>query len=210
MATRNPAKYRVYGLGEWGINTEARVFNNYRVEEFNAMELAAQGLELRYGMDVGWVDKTAAIFTLYDKEQKIIYIFDEFYKSGCQLAEITEALNAMKIGKTRIFVDSSEPRTIAYLKQQGINAAPCIKGKDTVKAGYMFLQDNTIVVHPQCKNMINELENLCYAKSKMTGEFTEEFENHDFTHACDAARYAYSNIYTQTKMKTINKNTLSL
>ena len=210
METRNPAKYRVYGRGEWGINVDSRVFSNFRVEEFDALQLAAQGLECRYGLDVGWTDPTAAIFTLYDRAQKKIYIFNEFYKSGCQLEEIAAALKTMNVGKTRIYVDAAEPRTVAYLKQQGINAAPCLKGKDSVRMGYMFLQDHTLIVHPSCKNMILELENLCYARSKTTGEFTDEFEDHRYTHACDSARYAYSDIYTQTKLKTINKSKLSL
>lgn len=41
MEKRNPAKYRVYGLGEWGVDTEGLVITNWRKENFNAMELAA-------------------------------------------------------------------------------------------------------------------------------------------------------------------------
>jgi phage terminase large subunit len=83
MAVRNPAKYRVYGLGEWGVDAEGLVITNWRKEEFDAMELAASGLEHRAGCDIGWVDKTAIIDTLYDKENHVIYVFNEFYKSGC-------------------------------------------------------------------------------------------------------------------------------
>lgn len=210
METRNPAKYRVYGRGEWGINVEAKVFNNYKVEAFDAMELAAKGFVLRCGIDLGWIDKTAIIQTLYDRENKTIYVCSEFYKSGCQLSEIAAAIKEMGITKSRIYVDSAEPRSIQYLRNEGINAAAAIKGKDTVKAGYMFLQDNQIIIHPSCSNMIMELDNLCYAKSKLTGEYTDDFENHAFTHACDAARYAYSDIYTNKSLKTINKAALSL
>lgn len=210
MATRNPAKYRVYGLGEWGVDPAGKVIQNYRVEEFNPMELAASGLEHRAGCDLGWIDKTAIINTLYDREQGIIYVFDEFYKSGCQLSEVAAAIGDMNLKKTRLYVDSSEPRSIQYFKNEGINAVPANKGKDSVKLGYMFLQDNLIIVHPSCKNMINEFENLCYAKSKLTGEYTEEFNDHAYTHACDALRYAYSDIYTNKKLKTFNKMALSL
>jgi phage terminase large subunit len=210
MAVRNPKKYRVYGLGEWGVDTDGTVINNYRVEEFDAMALAASGLEHRCGMDVGWVDPTAITNTLYDRENKTIYVFEEFYKSGCQLEDMAAAIKKMNIGKTRVFVDSAEPRTVAYLKQESINAAPCAKGKDSVRSGYMFLQDHLIIVHPSCKNLIVEFENLVYKKSKLTGEYTEEFEDHRYTHACDSLRYAYSDIYTNTKLKTLSKTTLSL
>lgn len=210
MATRNPAKYRVYGLGLWGVDSEGLVITNWRSESFNPMDLAAQGLEHRAGLDLGWIDKTAIIDTLYDRQNKTIYVFNEFYKSGCQLSTIADALKEMNLQKTKVYVDAAEPRSIQYFKQEGLNTVACAKGKDSVKAGYMFLQDNLIIVHPSCKNMIVELENLSYKKSKLTGEYTDEFEDHTFTHACDALRYGYSDIYTNTKLKTFNKAALSL
>lgn len=112
MEKRNPAKYRVYGLGEWGVDASGLVITNWRKEAFNAMELAAIGLEHRAGLDLGWIDKTAIIDTLYDRENKIIYVFNEFYKSGCQLSEIASAIGDMNLKKTKIFVDSAEPRSI--------------------------------------------------------------------------------------------------
>ena len=209
MEIRNPAKYRVYGRGEWGVDTEGLVITNWRKEEFNPMELAALGYEHRAGMDLGWIDKTAVIDSLYDRENRTIYVFNEFYKSGCQLSDIAKAIGDMNLKKTKIYVDAAEPRSIQYFKQEGINATPCSKGRDSVKAGIMFLQDSLIIVHPSCQNFINELENFSYIKSKVTGEYTED-TTHEWSHAIDACRYAYSDIYTQTKLKTFNKDLLSL
>ena len=169
MESRNPAKYRVYGRGEWAVDSEGLVITNWKTEEFDPMSLAAT-MEHRAGMDLGWVDKSAIIDSLYDRENKIIYVFNEFYKSGCQLSELATAIKNMNLTKTKIFVDAAEPRSIQFFRQEGINAAPCSKGKDRVKAGLMFLQDHLIIVHPKCKNFINELENFSYIKSKITGE----------------------------------------
>lgn len=209
MAVRNPAKYRVYGLGEWGVDTEGLVITNWRIEEFNPMELASSGLEHRAGCDLGYIDKTAIIDTLYDRENKTIYVFNEFYKSGCQLEQIVTAVKDMNLNKTRLYVDAAEPRTIQHFRNNGINATPCAKGKDSVKAGLMFLQDSLIIVAPGCQNFITELENFSYIKSKLTGEYTEE-TTHEYSHAIDACRYAYSDIYTNKKLQTLNKNILSL
>lgn len=209
MIVRNPAKARVYAFGEWGVDSEGLVIKNWRKEEFNAMELAAAGLEHRAGIDLGWVDKTAIIDTLYDRENKIIYVFNEFYKSGCQLSDIVSAIGNMNLRKTKIFVDSAEPRSIQFFKQEGINAVGCSKGKDSVKAGLMFLQDVLIIVHPSCQNFIMELENFSYIKSKITGEWTED-TTHEWSHAIDACRYAYSDIYTNKKLKTLSKSSFSL
>lgn len=209
MEIRNPAKYRVYGLGEWGIDSEGLVITNWRKEVFDPMALSALGYEHRAGCDLGWIDKTAIIDTLYDKDNKTIYVFNEFYKSGCQLTEIVNAIAEMNLKKTKLYVDSAEPRSIQFFKQEGINAVGCTKGKDSVKAGLMFLQDCLIVVHPKCRNFITELENFSYIKSKQTGEYTDD-TTHEWSHAIDACRYAYSDIYTNTKLKTFSKDALSL
>ena len=209
MEVRNPAKYRIYGRGEWGIDAEGLVIQNWRKEIFNPMDLAALGYEHRAGLDLGWTDPSAVIDTLYDRANKTIYVFNEFYKPGCQLSELANAIKDMNLQKTKVYVDAAEPRTIQFFRQEGINAVACAKGKDSVKTGLMFLQDHLIIVHPKCKSFINELENFSYIKSKTTGEWTDD-TTHEFSHAIDACRYGYSDIYTQTKLKTFDKASLGL
>lgn len=209
MYVRNPKKARVFCDGEWGIDIDGLVFTNWKSEAFDVMELAAKGYEHRAGLDLGWVDKTAITNSLYDRDNKVIYVFEEFYKSGCQLEEIVAAIGEMKIGKTKIYVDAAEPRSIEYFKKQGVNATKSIKGSDSVRAGLMFLQNHYIIVHPSCKNLIIELENFSYIKSKITGEYTED-TTHEYSHAIDSLRYSYSDIYTQSKLKTLDKSVLNL
>ena len=209
LYVRNPAKARIFCDGLWGVDAEGLVIKNWTTEAFEPMELAASGLEHRAGLDLGWVDKTAIIDSLYDKANHTIYVFNEYYKSGSQLSDIAEAIKAMNLNKVKLYCDAAEPRSIQYFKSQGINATASIKGKDSVKAGIMFLQDNKIVVHPSCKNFIMELENFSYIKSKQTGEYTEE-TTHEYSHAIDACRYAYSDIYTNKKAKTLSKSVLGL
>ena len=208
MRVRNPAKARVYYYGEYGVNPEGLVITNWRVEDFNEMELA-RTLERRAGMDIGFVDKSAIIDTLYDRENKTIYVFNEFYKSGCQLGELAGAIRDMGLAKTKVFVDSAEARSIDYFRQEGLRAEACKKGAGSVKSGLMFLQDNLIVVSPKCKNFITELENFSYIKSKQTGEYTDN-TTHEWSHAIDACRYGYSDIYTNTRLKTVNKASLGI
>ncbi len=209
MYKRNPAKARIFCDGEWGVDAEGLVITNWKPQDFDELALAASGLEHRCGMDVGWVDPSAIIDTLYDRENKIIYVFNEFYKSGCQLSDLAQAIRDMNLQKTKVFVDSAEARSIAYFKQEGLRTEACAKGAGSVKAGLMFLQDHLIIVKPSCQNFINELENFSYIRSKQTGEWTED-TTHEFSHAIDACRYGYSDIYTNTKMKTLSKAALSL
>ena len=209
MRVRNPAKARIYYYGQYGVNPEGLVIQNWRAEEFDPMHLASLGYEHRVGMDLGWVDKSAIIDSLYDRQNKTIYVFNEFYKSGCQLSELACQIKKMGLQKCKIYVDAAEPRSIQFFRQDGINATACKKGADSVKAGLMFLQDNLIIVHPKCKNFIMELENFSYVKSKLTGEWTED-TTHEWSHAVDACRYAYSDIYTNPKLRTMSKEALGL
>lgn len=209
MEKRNPAKYRIYGRGEWGINPEGLVIKNWRQEAFDVLALSSLGLEHRVGCDLGWTDPSAVINTLYDRDNHTIYVYEEFYKKGCQVSDLAASIKEMDINKTKLYVDSAEPRTIQYFRNEGINAIGATKGKDSVKSGYQFLQDNLIVVHPSCQNLIIELSNFSYIKSKQTGEWTDD-TTHEWSHAIDALRYGYADIYTNTKLKTLNKTALSL
>lgn len=208
LETRNPSRYRVFGKGEWGVDSEGLVITNWKKSTFDPMELA-KVYEHRCGMDLGWMDPSAVIDTLYDKENHRIYIFNEFYKSGQQLSDLAKAIKEMHLEKSKIRVDSAEPRSIQYLRNNGINAEPASKGPDSVKAGLMFLQDNQLIVHPKCEHFLIELENFSYIKSKQTGEYTED-TTHEWSHAIDACRYAYSDIYTNKQLKTFDKSLLGL
>ena len=64
LYTRNPAKARIFCDGQWGVDSEGLVIQNWKSEEFDPMELASKGLEHRVGMDLGWIDKTAIINSL--------------------------------------------------------------------------------------------------------------------------------------------------
>ena len=209
MKVRNPQKARIYCYGEWGVDSEGLVFQNWRVEDFNPMELAAAGCELRVGSDLGYIDATTIVCSLFDRENKKIYVFDEFYKSGCQLDDIAAAMDKMNLRKTKIYMDAAEPRSIQFFRTKGFNTVPCIKGKDSVKARISFLQNNEIILLPQCQNTITEFENFAYKKDKHTGKLTED-TTHEFSHAIDGLGYAYSDIYTNKKVKTINKAALGL
>lgn len=203
----NPMYYKIYALGEFAV-AEGLVITNWEKKDFNPLELA-QTLEHRVGMDLGFVDPSAVVETLYDRPNKTIYVFAEFYKKGCQLSELAQAILDMNLRKVKIMVDAAEPRSREYFRNKGINAQPCIKGADSVKAGLMFLQDHKLVVHPNCPNFIVELENFSYIKSKKTGEWTED-TTHEWSHAIDACRYAYSDVYTAKQVKTMSKSALGL
>ena len=179
------------------------------MEDFNEYELSKR-LEHRTGSDLGFIDPTTVIDSLYDRENGKIYVFNEFYESGCQLDDVYKAMCKMNLQKATVWFDSAEPRTIDYFKRQGVNAKPCIKGVNSVEARIQFLQNNEIIVKPNCKNMIAELSNFSYEKDKMSDRYIEGKYTHEWSHAIDGLGYAYSDIYTRSKLRTITKGVLGL
>ena len=210
LETRNPAKWKVYGLGQWGVIDDGLVFRNWKVEEFDISSLSASGLEHRVGSDLGFIDPTTIIDTLYDRENKIIYVFNEFYKTGCQLDEVYLAMCGMQLGKTKIYMDAAEPRSIDFFRRKGMNTVPCLKGVDSVKARISFLQNHQIIVHPKCEHLIAEFENFSYKKDSKTGLYKDDDYTHEWSHCIDGLGYAYSDIYAQKKLKTMDKRILGL
>ena len=208
LYTRNPQKAKIFCDGEWGVDAEGLVFQNWKVEEFDPVSLSASGLEHRCGCDFGFIDPSTVVASLYDKKNGKIYVYNEFYKRGCQLDTLYEAIVDMRLTKTKIFMDSAEPRSIDYFKRKGINAQPCIKGAGSVNARIAFLQNHQIIIHPNCKNVIMEFENFAYERSK-DGELKESF-THEYSHAIDGLGYAYSDIYTKSGLRTLNKGVLGL
>jgi len=209
MKKRNPRRYVVEGEGEWGLNPEGLVFQNWREETFDPIELVKLGYVRRSGMDIGFSDPTAILNTLYDEANKRVFVYQEYYARGKQLEEIANAMEKMELKHQRCYVDAADARAIDYFRRKGFNTYPSIKGAGSVEAGISFLQDLEIIVNPACKNLIAELENFSYIQDPKTGKYTEK-TTHEWSHAIDALRYSYCDLYTNKKLKTFDIGLLGL
>jgi len=129
LKVRNPRKAEVYCYGRWGVDAEGLVLTNWKEEMFNPMEIAARhGIERRCGLDIGWTDPTAIVDTLYDKENHIIYVYNQFYRSGQTLDKIAAAMETMNLKKVKVACDAADPRAISFFREKGFNTYPCVKG----------------------------------------------------------------------------------
>ena len=200
MYRTNPNKARVFCDGNWGADVEGLVYKNHVLSDFDINELIKQGLEVRVGIDWGFVDPTTVVVSLFDKSKKEIYIIGEFYKRGATLEEIKEGIIELGISKQKMYCDGAEPDKVDYLRRNGFNAVSAKKGAGSVKAGISFLQDMKIICHESCVNVAAELENYVYLKDKKTGQYVEDSYDHDFSHTMDALRYSYSDLYSAARL----------
>ena len=201
---RNPKWKRVYLDGEFGVNVDDLVLPNHKIEPFDTnILLQDKSLKLYVGMDTGVVDDTALVVSLHDAKNAIIYVIDEFHGKGFTLDDIYDRIVEHRLTKCKIVVDSADLRAINFLKSKRINCVGCTKGKGSVEAGYSYLQNHTIIVHPTCKYTADSLDNLVYLRDKKTNELTENMD-HSWSHAIDGLRYPYSEIY-KPRSGSINK-----
>lgn len=208
MQQINPRRYRVAGLGEWGI-VEGLIFSNWR-EWDSKFIINDRGIEVGeghgdptvddlmqnqnyrglYGIDFGYNDPTAFVACRQKRGEYVIYIYDEFYQSTMNNAVIANTLRDKGYHTCKIMADSEDPRTINELKMLGLNGIrPAKKGSGSVLGGIQKLQDYQLIVHPRCQNTIAALSNYAWQTDKLTGQIINT-PQHDFSHIPDALRYA--------------------
>ncbi len=191
MKINNPRRYRVAGLGEWGI-VEGLIFENWEEKPFDISEIKKlKNIKSAFGLDFGYTNDPTALFCgLIDVLNKTIWVFDEMYKNGMSNEDIAKNIIKMGYSKEKIRADSSEPKSIDRLYSLGItHIQKARKGKDSINNGIDFIQDYHIIIHPKCVNFITEISNYTWAADTKTGKKLNKPID-DFNHLMDAMRYA--------------------
>ncbi len=189
MKKNNPRRYRIEGEGEWGI-AEGLIYEKVRFENFDVDAIRAiPGIKSAFGLDFGFTDPNAFACFMIDNNAMRIYVFDEWYKTGVTNKIIAQAIKDKGYVGQRITCDCAEPKSIAELQEEGINAESSRKGKDSVNHGIQLIQNYEIIVHEQnCPEFKKEIQNYCWEKDK-DGKPTDK-PDHEFSHGMDSMRYA--------------------
>lgn len=183
---RDPDKYAHIWLGEYQRNSEARVFKNWTIEEFER----PSGTVYRLGADWGFsVDPSVLVRASIDGNR--LYIDYEAYSVGCEIVNLPELfMSVPEAEKWPITADSARPETISHMQKNGfprIRAA--IKGSGSIEDGIEWLKSFDIVVHPRCIHTIDELTMYSYKTDPLTGLVMPVLED-KYNHVIDALRYA--------------------
>lgn len=189
MKKQNPRRYRVAGLGDWGI-VDGLVYENWHEQIFSLKQIQEQHPDLKsgFGLDYGFTnDPSAAFIGFVDLETHTIYVWDEMYEKGLSNKKIYDTLCKMGYGKDRFTAESAEPKSNAELKSYGMRVKGAEKGKDSVNNGIQWIQDCTIIIHPRCVNFLTEISNYTWEKDKFGNKLNVPID--DFNHLMDAMRY---------------------
>lgn len=210
MAKNNPRRYRVAGLGDWGI-VDGLVFENFVERKFKIQEvLKIKDIKVVFGLDFGYTnDPTAFVGLAVDKGNKVIYVFDELYKKALQNEQIAENIKAMGYGKEKIVADSAEPKSIDRLRILGLKRViGARKGKDSIMNGIDFLQGFKLVICPKCVNFITEISNYTWDIDKFGNKVNRPIDG--YNHLMDAMRYAVEPIIDHKVVKISSRKGLGL
>lgn len=196
MKERNPRRYQVAGLGNWGV-VDGLVYENWHEQEFSLKDI--RQCKSAFGLDFGYTNDPSAFFVGFvGVENKRLYVWDEFYEKGLSNRKIYEKISAMGYSKERITADSAEPKSIDELRSLGLrHISGAKKGKDSIANGIQWIQDLEIIIHPRCVNFLTEISNYTWDKDKFGNALNRPID--DFNHLMDAMRYALESFITGNK-----------
>lgn len=183
---RDPDKFAHVWGGGYQTASEARVFRNWSVQEFDTPEDAIH----RYGADWGFaVDPSVLVRCHVDG--RTLYVDQEAWQVGCEIDHLPALFDQVQGSrKWPIRADSARPETVSYMRRNGFpRIVAAIKGQGSLEDGVEFLRSFDIVVHPRCVNVARELARYCYKTDPQTGEVLPMLEDKN-NHTIDALRYA--------------------
>lgn len=186
--------WRVYGLGELGV-AEGLIFDNWSVEEFDIYKFE----HYCNGLDWGFSQDPFA-FVRCAYENNILYICNEIYEKKILNTDSAKLVKPI-IRDEPVYCDSAEPKSIAEYQSLGIRAIGAEKGAGSIVSGIKKLQTySNIIIHPDCKNTIDEFSNYQWKMDK-NGDPLNVPED-DFNHIIDGLRYSLS---TELNYRPTNK-----
>lgn len=161
------------------------------------------------GMDFGFEESyNALIKCAVDDNNKILYIYAEYYKNHMTDDETLQDLIKMGLDKLNkpIKADSAEPKTIAFYRKSGIRMIPAKKFQGSrLQYTRKVKRFKRIVCSLKCTNTIRELKNLVYAQDRNGNLIYDEF-NID-AHTLSAIWYALDN-YDVADVKYLPRNNI--
>ncbi len=213
-AARDPDKWAHVWGGQYSLNSEARVFRNWSIQEFDTPSDAIH----RFGADWGFAMDPTALIRCHIEGRKL-YVDAEAVEVGCEIDETPYLFSGdvkplgwperenyengptpdnpkrkrregiPRAAKDLIRADNARPETVSYMKRHGYRIIAALKGQGSLEDGVQFLKAFDIIVHPRCKHVIGELTLYAYKIDPHTEEILSELDDKN-NHTIDALRYA--------------------
>lgn len=173
--------WRIYGLGERGVNTAA-VFPNWTEVE----EVPARAKLLAYGLDWGFTNDPTCVIAVYHEDNSL-YFEELMYQTGLHNAEIAEKIDHLREERATIIADSAEPKSIDELYRLGFNIKGAKKGPDSIRMGIDLMRRHKLHVVSSSTNVVKEFRNYRWEQDRMGHNLNRPVDKDN--HAIDSIRY---------------------
>ena len=175
-----PGLYKHKWLGEPN-NMERKIYKDWAIID----ELPHEARLERVGLDFGYSNDPSSIVEICKYNGGFI-LNEKTYQKGLSNRQLADILKTIE-GNPLIIADSAEPKSIDEIMGYGINIQGCVKGKDSVKQGIQYVQDQKISITKRSINIVKEYRNYLWEIDK-EGKIINKPE-HQFSHSMDAIRY---------------------
>jgi len=163
------------------------------VKEYEALDYP-----IFYGTDFGFSNDPAGVVEVKQHNDNI-YVREIIYQTGLINQKLSEQMELKGIKKQYQNVgDGAEPKSVAEFQSYGWYMTSSDKGAGSRKAGVDFLLGKNVFYTEDSVNLINEMQNYCWALDRNKEPTNEPADGND--HLLDALRYA---VYTKAKQPYI-------
>ena len=174
-----PEQYSHVFLGSWREKAEGVIYTNWTIGESDDLSLPTF-----FGYDDGFSPDPAALLEVQIKKKaKTIYVKEFMYDT--ELIESEKCAKISQLIGTRIcYADCASPSVIEAMRRRvGKNFRPALKPAGSIIAGIEILRDYSMVIHPDSRNLIKELNNYAWNDRKSGTPIDR------WNHLLDALRY---------------------
>lgn len=184
LKTKDPKRYEVDALGNWGVAYEGLIYANYT-------PVPDMPESMFYGLDFGYNDPCALVegmvFDTPNQDKKDLFVRELLYESQHTSSTLIQRFVNLGISKAKVMIcDNARPEMIADLQQAGYNVRGCEKYKGSVADGINRVKKFNLKVVSGSRNLFDEISTYCWkAKDEQILEQPED----GMDHLMDAMRY---------------------
>jgi phage terminase large subunit len=178
---KRPSLYKQKWLGE-PHTSESKIYKGWVIVD----DVPHEARLFRRGMDFGYTNDPTTIIAGYKFNDG--YILDEeLFQRGMTNNMIADTLK--NYSPCLVKADSAEPKSIEEIRQYGINIVPVIKGKDSVRQGIQYVQDQRISVTKRSVHLLEEYRKYFWQTDPDGKIINEPMDA--WNHTMDAIRYLF-------------------
>jgi len=169
-------------------NLKGQIYKNFKKIE----KIPTDAVYLGDGLDFGYTNDPTADIEVW-KWNNAYILHESLYKTGMRNKEIGQHIVTKKHYSQQLVVgDSSEPKSIDDIKDEGVTIIGATKGKDSVNNGIQLLQGLEIYYTEYSHNIEEEVLNYVWRVDKEDKSLNIPIDA--YNHALDAARYKIMDI----------------